>query len=82
MSRDIEINADKEVIDSYKKAGAVASAALHYGARQIKDGKSMREMLDSVEEVYYIKKIAASHFPPKRLSTMSLHITAQQMLKI
>ncbi len=62
MSRDIEINADKEVIDSYKKAGAVASAALHYGARQIKDGKSMREMLDSVEE-YIIKKNCGIAFP-------------------
>jgi methionyl aminopeptidase len=43
-----------EIRKSYEIAGRVAAQALQYGAKQIKPGANMREVLDSVEE--YIRK--------------------------
>jgi len=44
----------QEARKAHQKAGRVAGMALRFGARQIKPGASMREVLDSVEE--YIRK--------------------------
>jgi methionyl aminopeptidase len=42
-----------EARKAHEKAGKVAAAALKYGAKQIKPGANMREVLDSVEEYIY-----------------------------
>jgi methionyl aminopeptidase len=51
-----------EARKAYEKAGNAAAAALKFGARQIKPGVSMREVLDSVEE-YIRKKGCEPAFP-------------------
>jgi methionyl aminopeptidase len=53
---------DAEAIKSYIKAGRVAARALQYGAKQIKPGASMREVLDSVED-HIIKHGCGIAFP-------------------
>jgi methionyl aminopeptidase len=62
MGNDMELVPNADALASYKKAGSVASSALHLGARQIKSGASMREVLDSVEE-YILKKNCGIAFP-------------------
>jgi methionyl aminopeptidase len=51
-----------EARKSHEKAGRVAAAALKYGARQIKPGANMGEVLDSVEE-YILKHGCGLAFP-------------------
>lgn len=41
---------DKEVLQSYLKAGHIAATALQYGAKQIKAGVRMVDVLDAVED--------------------------------
>ncbi|HIH24588.1 TPA: type II methionyl aminopeptidase [Candidatus Woesearchaeota archaeon] len=62
MHRDIELVPDKDALLSYRKAGRVASQALAHGAKQVKPGVSMREVLDSVEELI-IKRGCGIAFP-------------------
>jgi methionyl aminopeptidase len=62
MHREIEPVPDDEALKSYRKAGRVAAQALRFGAKQIKPGASMREMLDSVE-AYIIKHGCGIAFP-------------------
>lgn len=51
-----------EIRKSYEIAGRVAAQALQFGAKQIKPGVNMREVLDSVEE-YILKKGCGIAFP-------------------
>jgi methionyl aminopeptidase len=51
-----------EIRKSYEIAGRVAAEALQFGAKQIKPGANMRQVLDSVE-AYIIKKGCGIAFP-------------------
>lgn len=51
-----------EIRKSYEKAGRVACQALKFGAKQVKPGVNMREVLDSIEE-YIIKHGCGIAFP-------------------
>lgn len=62
-----------EIRKSYEIAGRVAAQALRYGARQIKPGANMREVLDSVEE-YIIKHGCGIAFPAQSsISNVAAH---------
>jgi methionyl aminopeptidase len=62
-----------EIRKSYEIAGRVAAQALRYGAKQIKPGVNMREVLDSVEE-YILKHGCGIAFPAQSsISTIAAH---------
>lgn len=62
-----------EIRKSYEIAGRVAAQALRHGARQIKPGANMREVLDSVEE-YILKHGCGIAFPAQSsISQVAAH---------
>jgi methionyl aminopeptidase len=62
-----------EIRKSYEIAGRVAAGALRHGAKQIKPGANMREVLDSVEE-YILKKGCGIAFPAQSsISNVAAH---------
>ena len=61
----------EEILEKYKKAGKIAAECLSYGAKQIKVGNSIKEILDAVE-----KKIISLESKPAFPAQISLNSAA------
>jgi methionyl aminopeptidase len=64
---------DSDTLAQYVKAGRIAAKALNHGARLIKEGAIIRDVLDKVEE-YIAKQGAAPAFPAQiSLNAVAAH---------
>src|SRR3989338_1965802 len=68
-NKELNKETPEEVLDKYKKAGRIAADCLQYGAKQIKVGNSIKEILDDVEKK--ILSLGAKHAFPAQISLNS-----------
>ena len=69
---------EREILNNYERAGRIAARALNHGSHLIKEGATIRDVLDQVE-AFITKQGAAPAFPAQiSLNTIAAHSCPSQ----